>query len=255
MIVRKKIAKWTLIALLVVGLGVSSNPVRGQTKQVTSQHVHAPSAKGDASPVPARAAHKAASVAHGYDVHAYSAPSAMSMTYYLFVPDDYNPEQSYPLVLLLHGGGESANPKATPEQNSTLLLEQYYTQVWISSAIQEKWPAFILIPQIMAQGRWVDVPASTGSYTLSAQPSDSLRMAKEITDMVQLEYQGIDPNRLYVTGLSMGGYGTWEAIERWPDYFAAAAPIAGAGDPSKASVLTHLPIWAFHGSADTTGPV
>jgi len=53
----------------------------------------------------------------------------------------------------------------------------------------------------------------------------------------------------------MGGYGTWEAIERWPNYFAAAAPIAGAGDPSKASTLTHLPIWAFHGSADRTVPV
>ena len=255
MIVRKKIAKWTLIALLVVVLGVSSNPVRGQTKRVTSQHVHASSAKGDASPVPARAANKAASAAHGYEVHTYTDPSAMSMTYYLFVPDDYNPEQSYPLVLLLHGGGESANPKATPEQNSTLLLEQYYSQVWISSAIQEKWPAFILIPQIVAPGRWVNVPAVTGSYTLSAQPSDSLRMAKEIADMLQREYQGIDPNRLYVTGLSMGGYGTWEAIERWPGYFAAAAPLAGAGDPSKAALLVHLPIWAFHGAQDTVVPV
>ena len=74
-------------------------------------------------------------------------------------------------------------------------------------------------------------------------------------DALQKQYTTIDPNRLYVTGLSMGGYGTWEAIERWPNYFAAAAPIAGAGDPSKASVLTHLPIWAFHGSADTTVPV
>ncbi|TMF41712.1 MAG: hypothetical protein E6I32_19925, partial [Chloroflexi bacterium] len=164
MIVRKKIAKY---------------PVRGQTKQVTSQHVHSPSAKGDASQVPGRAANKAASAAHGYEVHTYTDPSAMSMTYYLFVPDDYNPEQSYPLVLLLHGGGESANPKATPEQNSTLLLEQYYSQVWISSAIQEKWPAFILIPQVVAPGRWVNVPAVTGSYTLSAQPTYSLRMAKE----------------------------------------------------------------------------
>jgi predicted peptidase len=265
MIVPKKIAKWTLIALLVVSLGASSNPVRGQTKQVTSQHVHAPSVKRNAAPIttqvskPApvttQAASEAASAPRRYEVHNYTGPNGMKMTYYLFVPDDYNPEQSYPLVLLLHGGGESANVQATPEHNSTALLEQYYTQVWISSAIQEKWPSFILIPQVVAPGRWVNVPASTGSYTMSAQPSDSLRMAKEITDMVQREHQGIDPNRLYVTGLSMGGYGTWEAIERWPDYFAAAAPLSGAGDPSKAALLVHLPIWAFHGAQDTVVPV
>ncbi|HEV7234704.1 MAG TPA: prolyl oligopeptidase family serine peptidase [Ktedonobacteraceae bacterium] len=79
-------------------------------------------------------------------------------------------------------------------------------------------------------------------------------MAKEIVDALQKEYQGIDSNRLYITGLSLGGYGVWDAIERWPSYFAAAIPIAGAGDPSKAAVLKDLPIWAFHGSADTTVP-
>ena len=74
-------------------------------------------------------------------------------------------------------------------------------------------------------------------------------------DTLQRKYTGIDARRLYITGLSNGGYGTWDAIERWPDYFAAAAPIAGAGDPSKAAVLKDMPIWAFHGSADTVIPV
>lgn len=191
----------------------------------------------------------------GYEVHTYTDSDGMKMTYYLYVPSDYTPQQKYPLVLLLHGGGESANPEATPEQNSALLLNQYYTQVWTSSAIQQKWPSFIVIPQVVSPDRWVNVPAATGSYTLAAQPSDSLRLAKEIVDILQHEYQGIDANRLYVTGLSMGGYGTWEAIERWPDYFAAAAPLAGAGDPSKAALLVHLPIWAFHGAQDTDVPV
>jgi dienelactone hydrolase len=74
-------------------------------------------------------------------------------------------------------------------------------------------------------------------------------------DALQKQYPNIDPHRLYITGLSMGGYGTWDAIERWPDYFAAAAPLAGAGDPSKASRLVNLPIWAFHGSGDGDVPV
>ncbi len=131
----------------------------------------------------------------------------------------------------------------------------YYAQVWVSPAIQEKWPSFIVIPQVVSPNRWVNVPASTGSYTLAPRPSPSLSMAKEIVDMLQQEYRGIDPHRLYVTGLSMGGYGTWEAIERWPGYFAAAAPISGAGDPSKAALLVHTPIWAFHGALDKTVPV
>src|SRR5205085_11306242 len=86
-------------------------------------------------------------------------------------------------------------------------------------------------------------------------PTYSSRKAKAIADMLQREYQGIDPNRLYVTARSMGGYATWEAIERWPGYFAAAAPLAGAGDPSKAELLVHVPISAFHGAQDTVVPV
>ena len=156
---------------------------------------------------------------------------------------------------MLQGGGERANPQSTPAQNKALLLKQYYAQVWVSAAVQQKWPSFIVIPQVVLPDRFVNVPAATGSYTLAPQPSDSLRMTKEIVDMLQQEYQGIDSHRLYVTGLSMGGYGTWEAIERWPGYFAAAAPISGAGDPSQAALLVHTPIWAFHGALDTTVPV
>jgi predicted peptidase len=112
-----------------------------------------------------------------------------------------------------------------------------------------------VLPQVAAPNRFVDVPANGGSYTLAPQPNDTLRMSKEIVDTVQLMYHDIDANRLYITGLSMGGYGTWEAIERWPNYFAAAAPIAGAGDPSKAARLVNLPIWAFHGTEDPDVPV
>lgn len=189
-----------------------------------------------------------------YVTHMYTDAQGMTMTYYLYVPSNYNPQKKYPLVLLLHGGGERSQASNTRAQNRTLLLNQQYVQVW-SSSIQATWPSFIVIPQVMGTQRWVNVPASQGSYTLAAQPSDSLRTAKEIVDILQRQYIGIDANRLYVTGLSMGGYGTWEAIERWPHYFAAAAPLAGAGDPSQASVLIGLPIWAFHGSADTTVPV
>jgi predicted peptidase len=191
----------------------------------------------------------------GFITRIFTGSSGTQMTYYLYIPAHLDPQKKYPLVLLLHGGGERAQVSNTSIQNRDVLLNQAYVKVWSSPKVQDHWPSFIVVPQVVYPQRWVNVPAQQGSYTLAARPTASLLMAKEIVDELQKQYTTIDPNRLYVTGLSMGGYGTWEAIERWPNYFAAAAPIAGAGDPSKASVLIHLPIWAFHGSADTTVPV
>lgn len=199
---------------------------------------------------------------YGYTSHVFTDAQGNSLRYYLYVPQNYNPTQKYPLVLLLEGGGERSKPTNTAEQNEKLLLNDPYAQVWsadYSAAgnphIQQRWPSFIVIPQLSINQDWVNVPIHGGSYSQPVQPSTGLLVAKEILDALQKEYTGIDASRLYVTGLSNGGYGTWDAFERWPGYFAAAAPIAGAGDPSKAYLLKSLPIWAFHGSADTTVPV
>ena len=185
-----------------------------------------------------------------------------SLTYYLYLPANYISTKKYPLVLLLQGGGERSKPQNTPLQNEKLLLNGPYAQVWSADYrapgnpdIQQRWPCFVVIPQMELSQQWVNVDIHAGSYTQPAQPSLPLELTKELLDNLQRQYSAIDSNRLYITGLSNGGYGTWDAIERWPTYFAAAAPIAGAGDPSKAAVLKNLPIWAFHGSADSTVPV
>lgn len=198
----------------------------------------------------------------GYTAQIFTDAQGNSLHYYLYVPQNYNPAKKYPLVLLLHGGGERSNPSNTAEQNEQVLLNDPYAQVWSADYnapgnphIQQHWPCFVVVPQLSAGQYWVNVPVNDASYSQPAQPSVGLLVSKEILDALQKEYTGIDANRLYVTGLSLGGFGTWDAIERWPGYFAAAAPIAGAGDPSKAALLKNLPIWAFHGSADTTVPV
>ena len=64
----------------------------------------------------------------------------------------------------------------------------------------------------------------------------------------------IDPDRIYVTGLSMGGFGTWDLIARFPDRFAAAVPVCGGGDPGTAPLIRDLPVWAFHGALDRVVP-
>jgi predicted peptidase len=191
-----------------------------------------------------------------FTTHVFTDAQGHKMTYYLYVPAYYNPQQKYPLVLLLHGGGERGKSKSTAAQNRQLLLSQPYVQIWEQPIIQDHWPSFIVVPQIIGgTDRWVNVPAHVSSYKMQAEPSTSLMMAKEIVDAVQKQYSDIDANRLYITGISMGGFGVWDAIERWPNYFAAAAPVSGAGDPSKAAVLKQLPIWDFHGTKDTTVPV
>jgi predicted peptidase len=199
---------------------------------------------------------------NGYTSHVFIDAQGNSLHYYLYVPQDYNPAQKYPLVLLLHGGGERSTPTNTSVQNEKVLLDDAYAHVWSADytapgnpQVQQHWPSFIVIPQLSTGQNWVNVPAHDGSYSQPAQPAAGLLAAKELLDALQKQYINIDANRLYITGLSLGGYGTWDAIERWPNYFAAAVPIAGAGDPSKASVLKAMPIWAFHGSSDTTVPV
>ena len=81
--------------------------------------------------------------------------------------------------------------------------------------------------------------------------SGSMRMAFEAVDAyIQDPKNQVDSKRIYVMGLSMGGYGTWDAIQRRPNFFAAAVPICGGGDTSLASKLIDLPIWAWHGDGD-----
>ncbi len=65
----------------------------------------------------------------------------------------------------------------------------------------------------------------------------------------------IDPDRIYVTGLSMGGFGTWDLLVKFPDRFAAAVPVCGGGNPLLASRIRHIPVWVFHGALDDTVPV
>jgi predicted peptidase len=75
-----------------------------------------------------------------------------------------------------------------------------------------------------------------------------------LTREVASKYK-IDPQRIYLTGLSMGGYGTWATAAKYPELYAALAPICGGGDPDQADKLKHLPIWAFHGAKDSVVPL
>jgi predicted peptidase len=183
------------------------------------------------------------------------------MTFYLYVPDGYQPARTYPMVLILHGVDEAADPSQPAAVNKANLVEQNYVSVWgpgypsDGPSVQSHWPCFVVAPQAVGSNRWVNVPSGVASYQLTPQPSESLKMAIDITQLLVQRFASIDADRLYVTGISMGAYGVWDAILRCPNLFAAAVPVSGAGDPALARRVAQLPIWDFHGGADNLVPV
>ena len=182
-------------------------------------------------------------------IHTNIKISSSGMPYRLCVPVGYNTNQTYPIVLFLHGAGERGT-----DNNSQLTANRGAT-LWAETTTQNTYPCFVLAPQCASNKQWVNTPWGNGSYKQDNIPiSDQLSMVVDILDSLQREFK-INPSKLYITGLSMGGYGTWDIITRFPTKFAAAIPICGAGDPSKASLIGTLPIRAFASSDDPTVPV
>ena len=175
--------------------------------------------------------------------------TTLTLPYRLFKVQSPEPGKSYPLILFLHGSGERG------DDNTAQLTANAGATVWATPEHQAANPAYVIAPQCPLNQQWVDTDWALGSYSTATVPvSDELTTALEIADAVAEEFP-VDPQRLYITGLSMGGYGTWDAIIRNPMRFAAAIPICGAGDPSQAVAIAELPIWTAHGDADSVVPV
>jgi predicted peptidase len=253
-------SKRTLIFLAavctVVLIGTILFSVRGYLRDLVVRVETHSAAQKTASPTPVHIASR-----YGFVERSFKNGEGQSLIYYLFVPD-HSAGQKYPLVLLLHGVGERRDPAETDLQNQEKIFRNSFIQVWgknysapYNPNIQQQWPCFVVIPQMTNTQQWIDADVHAGSYVQTPQPDAPLLQAKELLDALQREYTEIDARRLYVTGFSNGGSGTWDAIERWPNYFAAAAPIAGASDPSRADKLIHQPVWAFYGAKDEDVPV
>jgi len=184
-----------------------------------------------------------------YEMHTNANIASYSMPYRLFIPSGYNTDTSYPLVLFLHGAGERGT------DNDVQLTANQGATLWAKTANQASYPCFVVAPQCPSNAQWVNTNWSLGSYNITnIQMSTELKMVKDIIETLETQYN-IDASHLYITGLSMGGYGTWDFILRYPSMFKAAIPICGAGDPSKASLISTIPLRVFHSSDDTTVPV
>lgn len=159
-------------------------------------------------------------------------------------PTTIKPGTTYPLVLFLHGAGErGADNKAQLKHGVTPILKA-------TKDLDE--PCFLIAPQCPAGSWWVPINLRGPGKTANPEA-----LSENVLALVAdtLERHPVDPARVYVTGLSMGGYATWHLLARKPDLFAAAIPICGGGDPKRVKSFKDVPIWAFHGDADPVVPV
>jgi predicted peptidase len=165
-----------------------------------------------------------------------------SLNYRLLVPDS-DTLRRYPLVIFLHGSGERGS------DNEAQL--KWGVMNFATDQNMMLHPAFVLVPQCPEKIDWANFSRATGPADRHLLATPSLPMELVMGLIRQLiKTMPVDSNRIYITGLSMGGYGTFDAIERYPEIFAAAVPVCGGGDLSKASSIKQIPIWIFHGSED-----
>jgi predicted peptidase len=160
----------------------------------------------------------------------------------VLTPQAVESDSTFPLVLFLHGAGQRGDDNRS----------QLQIGVWnfARPEIREAYPAFVIAPQAAPDDRWSQILWwEDTDQRLSEEANTLMLQVKALLDHA-LENYPVDPERVYVTGLSMGGFGTWEFVQRWPDMVAAMVPVCGGGDLSKAVNLKDIPVWVFHGTLD-----
>jgi predicted peptidase len=188
-----------------------------------------------------------------FEKETFMSSSGEVLPYRILKPLDFDKSKKYPIVLFLHGAGErgSDNEAQLTHGVSTFLTEKYRTE----------YPCIVIAPQCPKEGYWASAKFTRDKYPIdfdfnySYEITPALDAAIELLDSY-IEDEFTDTSRVYITGLSMGGMGTFEAVGRFPELFAAAVPICGGGDTgSYNSETAQVPFWIFHGDADGVVPV
>ncbi len=176
-----------------------------------------------------------------FEARIFQSKSRSSIPYRLLIPNHYRHSGRYPLVLFLHGSDERGTDNA----------KQLFVglNIFADEKKMNVYPCFIAAPQCPPDMKWTDTDWKAERHIMAAEPTPALAMSIELIGSLLKEYS-IDDKRIYVVGYSMGGFGVWEAIERWPELFAAAVPVCGGGDERNAHRIMHIPIWVFHGARD-----
>ena len=176
------------------------------------------------------------------DKRVFKDDAGKTLPYQIMMPAKVEQTKKYPLVVFLHGAGERG---ADNEAQLVHGVPQFASQ-----ENREKYPCFLIAPQCPLTAKWAEVNWSANSHTIPKEVSEPGRLTLLLIEALVIEFP-IDPKRIYITGLSMGGYGVWDLLVRRPELFAAAAPVCGGADETTAEKIKHIPVWAFHGAKDS----
>jgi len=178
----------------------------------------------------------------------YVSEDGQKLPYRILYPENYDKSKKYPLVLFLHGGGERGSDN---EKQIT-----HGVKLFLDGQNRTSFPCIVIAPQCPEDTYWASVKFERTKYPLELdfnynyEITKGLRLALELTQST-IESEGVDEKRVYITGLSMGGMGSLEAVYRFPKLFAAAAVVCGGGDTGKYSkTQAKVPFWLFHGDVD-----
>ena len=171
-----------------------------------------------------------------------------TLPYRILIPENYNSQSPFPLLIFLHGAGERGS------DNKSQLVHGSY--LFKSEDFRNNYPAIVVFPQCPEKSSWANVKRNSNKeidkkfdFKDDIFENKQLKMVERLLTFIEKKYK-IDPTRRYAGGLSMGGMGTFELVARNPDYFAAAFPICGGGNPKWANLLKSTPFWIFHGEDD-----
>jgi predicted peptidase len=168
-----------------------------------------------------------------------------TLNYRILKPLNYQPDEQYPVHLFLHGAGERGSDNISQLTHGGKLF--------LKKENREKYNSWVIFPQCSENDRWPNLKSDLWNATFDnkiTKPNKSLGLVIRLMDEF-IEKKQVDRQRVYVSGLSMGGMGTFEILYRRPNMFAAATPICGNGSTKLANLYADkVSIWIFHGSDD-----
>jgi predicted peptidase len=171
----------------------------------------------------------------------YTNKEGNRMPYRVYVPENYDANKKYPLVIFFHGGGRGSN-------NEQQILHENLsgTHVWTLPAHQAQFPAFVLAPQCPVDENWGDPDMN--------DINRQMQMALQILAAVQKDYS-IDADRIVLVGQSAGGLGVWALLQSFPEKWAAAVVVGSYDNFTDLRAIARVPLWLFQGDMDLTVPV
>ncbi|MRG45935.1 phospholipase [Chitinophaga sp. SYP-B3965] len=193
----------------------------------------------------------------GYSQAAFEARTFVrgsdTLPYRILMPVDYKPGTEYPLILVMHGAGERGNDNISQLKHGSKLF--------LNDSLRKEYPAIVVFPQCAKNSSWAVMQFNKDSvgwggvkFIADTIPTVPAGLLHQLMDSL-LHSGSVDYRRIYVGGLSMGGIGTFDMLARYPNRFAAAFPICGAGNEEYATRFADgTAVWIFHGAEDKTVP-